>query len=152
MSMVLTDPDTRSAAARLGSVASGRQGRWVLLLEDEPLLLRLFGRLLRSAGFRVVATGDPHEALQALARPSVKVDLMVVDVVLPGMSGPQFVLRANRRAVPVVYVTGHDAQGAGLPEGAHVLQKPFDGSLFTATVRRLASAPRSGVQVRAGAR
>lgn len=120
----------------------------MLLLEDEPLLLRLFGRLLRAAGFGVLATVHPQEALRLLALPSVQVDLMVVDVVLPGMSGPEFVARANRCGVPVVYVTGHDAQRAGLPEGAHMLQKPFDGRALTAVARKLAGAPRSGVHRR----
>ncbi len=103
----------------------------VLLVDDDALVLRTAQRLLVRAGFRVSAAESGFDALVALSAPDNDVAVIVTDVMMPGLSGPQFV--AERRALgdvrPVIYVSGYtgDALPSGYqPEaGASLISKPF---------------------------
>ena len=61
----------------------------VLLVEDEPMLLVLTRRVLTEAGFDVIEASNAAEALELAQRPEVSLDLLLTDVVMPGMSGVQ---------------------------------------------------------------
>jgi signal transduction histidine kinase/DNA-binding NarL/FixJ family response regulator len=119
--------------------AAPRGQESILLVEDEAALRELEHVTLGDAGYEVHAAADAAEALDLAARHGV--DLMVVDVVLPGMSGPQLVeeLRTRGFDFPSVFVSGYgseDFASRGFDAGpTTVIQKPFYPETLLRTVR-----------------
>jgi len=103
----------------------------ILLAEDEPRVRALTQRVLEARGYRVLAATDGAKALELASDQSVKVDLLVTDVVMPGMSGPDLArrLRESRPGLPVVYMSGYADQGLAheaAATGGAFLSKPFE--------------------------
>ena len=103
------------------------QGR-ILLVEDEPLVRGIAARILRSAGYDVIECEGPDDALARFD--AAAVDLVVSDVVMPGMSGPALLgrLRAIHPGLRAIFVSGYPRgqQGEALAiTDAPVVQKPF---------------------------
>ncbi|MBI2889293.1 MAG: response regulator [Nitrospirae bacterium] len=127
-----------------GRPASARHAPTILVVEDAPDFQDLLQAVFRQAGFRTRAAGTSREALRVLAR--VPVDVILLDIGLPGRNGVEF-LRVLRRdlknvQVPVVVLSGCDEAGTkrrALEEGADdYLVKPFDlGELVTRIRRRM---------------
>jgi FixJ family two-component response regulator len=104
----------------------------VAVIEDDAAARRALTRMLRAHGFRVAALSTAEELLQTLSH--TRPGCLVVDVMLPGMSGPDLVdrLRADRVLLPVIFVTGRiDA-----PQMLPCLQKPFEPALLLQAVSR----------------
>jgi two-component system, cell cycle sensor histidine kinase and response regulator CckA len=102
----------------------------VLLVEDEPALRSLIQIMLVEAGYHVIAAATPMEALALGSAPGVVVDLLVTDVVMPEMSGPELAAELVRRRadVQVLYMSGYTGEALsqqGLDEAAALVQKPF---------------------------
>jgi DNA-binding response OmpR family regulator len=101
----------------------------VLLVEDEPRLLSLVERTLRAEGYEIVSTQDGAEGFDQ-ARGG-QFDLMLLDVMLPNMSGLEVTMRLRRLGVrtPIILLTARDSvedRVAGLDAGADdYLVKPF---------------------------
>src|SRR3990172_9229292 len=104
----------------------------ILLAEDEPAVRSVMRRILEFSGYRVLAAGSAEEALQAVDGVGRAPDLLLTDVVMPGMGGPQLSieLRARFPGLRVLFVSGFPkafVTGAGAVDpGAPVLSKPFD--------------------------
>ncbi|MFL5612407.1 MAG: two-component system response regulator [Gemmatimonadaceae bacterium] len=113
----------------------------ILVLDDEPAIVSLLARILERGGFRVIVAADGKGALAALAARDRAVDLMVVDVKLPDMSGREFVHHAAARfgARPVLYVSGVDQRGRtdALHKRTVFLAKPFESTDVLERVRSL---------------
>jgi two-component system, cell cycle sensor histidine kinase and response regulator CckA len=125
-----------SARARM---QPGTEG--VLLVEDDRALRLLIGEVLTSAGYRVFDAATPEEALVIGETERASIDLLLTDVVMPGMSGPDLVRRltARRRDLPVLYMSGHSQTvlgGRGIVEpGSRILEKPFMADLLLSKIR-----------------
>jgi PAS domain S-box-containing protein len=120
-------------------------GRTVLLVEDEERVRRIATRCLERAGYRVLAVADGEDALR-LAVTTPRIDLVLTDVVMPGMSGPQVAehLRAARPGVPVLFMSGfsQDLPDSLAPPPGSLLQKPFTPEVLVARVAdAIAAAP-----------
>ena len=118
----------------------------VLLVDDEPALLDLMQETLASAGYRVLSAADGEKALK-LAEPLAEpIDLVVTDVVMPKLGGPELVrkLRGVRANIKVLYLTGYPADAfgtSGAPsEGDTVLNKPFTQAALRARVAQILAA------------
>ncbi len=116
-------------------------GARVLVVDDDPAILRMFVRTFYAEGYEVVTAGD---GAQALVRAEQDVpDLIVVDVVMPAMDGLAVVRRLREKGVwiPVLLVTARDAiadRVAGLDAGADdYLVKPFAADELLARLRAL---------------
>jgi two-component system response regulator MprA len=113
----------------------------VLLVDDDPRILRMLERTLGAEGYAVSAVPDGGAALASVER-SVP-DLIVLDVTMPGMDGLAVTrrLRGKRLPVPILLLTARDAleeRVAGLDAGADdYLVKPFEVEELTARVRAL---------------
>ena len=113
----------------------------LLIVEDEELVRALTVRVLRSFGYRCHQAHDASEALRLLDDPETRVDLMVTDVVMPGMSGRELGdrLARLRPGIPVLYTSGftdEDVIRRGmLEEGRPFLQKPFKPHELVRAVR-----------------
>lgn len=118
----------------------------VLLVDDEDMLRRATARMLRRRGYTVTEAESGESALEKFKlEPSV--DVLVTDVLMPGMNGPTLVdaIRAERRDLPVIFVSGYSSH-AGVRndvwEGARYLPKPFTQDELEATIAEaLANSP-----------
>jgi PAS domain S-box-containing protein len=135
------------------SLHAEASGTHLLLVDDDEHVLRTSQRLLTRAGYVVTAAASGFDALKALEDDDAgerKIALIVTDVMMPGLSGPQFV--ARRRAMgdtrPVVYMSGYTGDAlspAHAPEaGAVLVAKPFATAELLQVIRgALANVPRS---------
>jgi signal transduction histidine kinase/CheY-like chemotaxis protein len=130
----VTTPATGTAPAALR----------ILLVEDEPTVRALAGRILRRAGNEVTSAASPAEAL-ALP-PNPRPDLLVTDVLLPGMDGIELHRRLCERwpGLRVLLMSGFPGGNARIEEaiarGDHFLQKPFGPNDLLDKVRAAAAA------------
>ena len=112
----------------------------ILVVDDEPKIVKLTRDFLEKDGFRVISAADGVTALQAARRE--KPDLVVLDLMLPGMDGWE-VCRALRREsdVPVIMLTARSEESdqvVGLELGADdYISKPFSPRTLVARVRAL---------------
>ncbi|MCE9580386.1 MAG: response regulator [Deltaproteobacteria bacterium] len=125
--------------ARAASPASPAAAR-ILVVDDEPALRLIVARALASAGHQVDVASTPTEALALAATAGVRFDLLLTDVVMPDMSGPELAARFAQQhpETLVLFMSGYapDAMGAGT-DRHHFLPKPFLPSTLLATVRVL---------------
>ena len=106
-------------------------GETVLLVDDEDAVRRGLARVLTGLGFTVLAAGSGAEALEIAGSHQGALDLLVTDVQMPGMQGPDLVrrIRAIRPGVKALMISGYPGM-AGLEKtrelgGVRVLEKPF---------------------------
>jgi CheY-like chemotaxis protein len=117
-------------------------GERVLVVEDEAPVRAVVERTLAQHGYQVVSATTAEEALE-LAASHLPFDLLVTDVVLPGMSGRELAQRLGAQPRPprVLFVSGYteDAvvHSGELDPALHFLQKPFLRAELLAAVRRL---------------
>jgi signal transduction histidine kinase/ActR/RegA family two-component response regulator len=114
----------------------------ILVVEDEDAVRYLACRVLRGNGYRVLEAADPAAALRIVQAEAQPIDLLVTDIVMPGMSGPVLAERlvAARPDLKVLYITGYaeeaiERQGA-LPAGGALLEKPFTAQQLADSARR----------------
>jgi two-component system OmpR family response regulator len=115
----------------------------ILVVEDEQHLAFGIKFNLEAEGYEVSVAGDGPSALEMLAQPTPPIDLLVLDLMLPGMSGYAVceTLRGRGAALPVVMLTARtlvEDRIRGFDSGADVyLQKPFDLDELMSIVRNL---------------
>ena len=114
----------------------------ILVVEDEPALRNLALRILRSAGYHVLAASGADEAVQILQRHPGRVHLMFTDMVMPGMGGQELAasLVRARPDMKVLYTSGY-TDDTVLREGtrdaaANFIGKPYSRSGLTDAVRQ----------------
>jgi two-component system cell cycle sensor histidine kinase/response regulator CckA len=130
------------ATAALPRPTHLQEGGVVLLVEDEAPVRAFASRALRMRGFTVIEAANAEEALQTLEDASLKIDVFVTDVIMPGLDGPTWVAEAlkDRPGVKVVFVSGYAEDSvtehqSRIPN-AVFLPKPFSLSELTSTVSR----------------
>ena len=109
----------------------------ILLAEDEPLLRELGETILTQAGYKVLTAPDSEAIKSLLAEYSGTIDLLLTDVIMPGISGPELVrlVRQSRPNIKVLYMSGYaDDEIEDLDQDAGFLQKPFTPSELTAKI------------------
>ena len=114
----------------------------VLLVEDEPSILRLITRMLELDGYTVLAAGAPGEAISlAQARPG-GIQLLITDVIMPEMNGRELngKLSPHHPNLKCLFMSGYPADVIAhhgvLDEGVHFLQKPFTRLALAEEVRK----------------
>jgi two-component system cell cycle sensor histidine kinase/response regulator CckA len=121
----------------------------ILLVEDEDPVRELTCRMLESQGYTVLEAGHPDQALLASEQHTGDIDLLVSDVVMPGMGGPALAeqLLLSRPQLKVLYVSGYtdDAiiRHGVLEHGIPFLQKPFAPDELAHKVREALESPNS---------
>ncbi len=120
----------RGRSAPSGMFAQATRALVILLVEDEGALRRITARLLRAAGYIVLEAARAGEAIEIAAHEDQQIDLLLTDVVMPGMSGAALAqrLQQTRPALSVLYTSGYLAHPEDLPEGAAFVRKPFTRS------------------------
>jgi two-component system cell cycle response regulator CpdR len=116
----------------------------ILLAEDDESLRKFLAAALEKAGHVVTDFGDGDDAYQCLK--GVRFDLLLTDIVMPGMDGIELAKRAAElnEALKIMFITGFAAvalhPGSGAPKQAKVLSKPFHLREIVAEVERMIAA------------
>ncbi len=127
------DGKDEAAAAQesLGLPRPDRGQETILLVEDETNLRRLARQYLETQGYKILEAEDGAAALQIVEGHKGPIDLLLTDVVMPGMNGRELALHitAERSAIRVLYMSGYTENAIGhngtLDAGINLLQKPF---------------------------
>ena len=127
------------AGAHAAAPAGG--GETVLVVEDEPAIRALACEMLESHGYLTLCAGSGEEALGLAVRHAGPIDLLLADVVMPGLAGPALaerfaVVRPQARVLLMSGYAGDDLARRGLADdAAHFLPKPFTQDLLARRVR-----------------
>ena len=122
---------------------SGRGNETILVVEDDLQVRGVTIRALEGSGYRVIPASCGEEAMAIARQPGVRLDMVVTDVVMPGMTGREVVDELRRRlpAIPALFVSGYTqdaiAQRGVLDSGVEFLPKPFTPSTLVARVRAM---------------
>jgi signal transduction histidine kinase len=114
--------------------------RTILLVDDDREVRQVSARILKRAGFQVIEAENGTNALATLADASVPLDLLLTDMMMPGISGADLVTlcRGLRPALPIICITGFVAAGDGTERWQDtvnaVVEKPFSASGLVETV------------------
>jgi signal transduction histidine kinase/CheY-like chemotaxis protein len=117
----------------------------LLVVEDEPAVRRAVQRNLERLGYHVIVAQDGEDALR-IAESLASIDLLLSDVVMPGIDGPELAcrLRAKWTDLPVLFVTGYSADRLARSDavGPHdrVLEKPYQLDELARTIRAMIAA------------
>ena len=117
-------------------VTAERGSGTILLVEDDQAVRQVLENMLHRSGYSVLAYASPQEAFEFLNNDAPHIDLLITDMVMPGMSGPELVRQVSLRFpnMPVLYVSGY-ADSAGYDVSGPYLQKPFTHESLAAKVR-----------------
>ena len=102
----------------------------ILVVDDDPAVCTLMQRTLEHSGYRVWTAHSGSEALDVLVRHGREFQLLVTDVLMPGMSGPTLAkaVRQSFPELPVLYVSGYLGGYADHVQSAAWLEKPFSAA------------------------
>ncbi|HSJ55761.1 MAG TPA: PAS domain S-box protein [Anaerolineae bacterium] len=138
----LAEQPVQLAAPAPREMATGL-GETLLLVEDEPAILKIARAMLQELGYRVLAAGTPGEALLLAESRTAEIDLLITDVVMPEMSGRDLAksLSEIKPALRILFTSGYTgdviAHRGVLDKGVHFLQKPFSIEDLASKVREV---------------
>jgi hypothetical protein len=140
--LTLRLPQVQEAPAPPEAATPPPSGPTILVAEDESGIRALVRKVLEKQRYRVVEAASAEEALQLAGAHPGAIELLVTDVVLPGLSGLELAarLKALRPGIRVLFISGYTDEDltAALPPGARFLQKPFTLSSLVERVQSLA--------------
>jgi PAS domain S-box-containing protein len=121
----------------------------VLVVEDEEAVRLIVRRVLQDQGYAILEARDGNEALRICAQRGEGIDLVLSDVIMPGMGGRELsrALATNRPSLPILFMSGYnddgELAGSGGDLGAGVLAKPFTSETLARQVREALDRRRS---------
>jgi PAS domain S-box-containing protein len=128
--LAASETDTQAASPEQPSDKPRGEGQTVLLVEDEAGVRSAAKRILIRDGYLVLEAPTPADAIRLGTEPSSDIDLLLTDVVMPGMSGMDVARRIQAiRSIPVLYMSGYPqdviAQQGLAADQVRLLEKPF---------------------------
>jgi two-component system, cell cycle sensor histidine kinase and response regulator CckA len=132
-------PDLKQPSGPIGAVATGT----ILLVDDNDAFRNVISTFLQSSGYRVLEARNASEASAIATRQGKPIDLLLTDVVLPGVNGDQLgdYLHFLFPKITVLYMSGYGTAanfgGVGSQAGAHMLPKPFSKRTLLLAVAEL---------------
>jgi len=132
---------TPESAVLRAAATVARGSETVLVVEDQPDVRALTARILESRGYTVVAAENANEAMHVASRYLKRIDLLLTDVVMPGINGRELarLMTGQRSDLKVLFVSGYTGEAIrehGLLErSAAFLQKPFTPDALAQKVR-----------------
>jgi signal transduction histidine kinase len=131
----VTDDAVSPVPAGLVEVDGGNET--LLVVDDDAVVRELLVRMLRDVGYRVISAGSGPDALEAARAHGGPIHLVVCDLVMPGMHGPEVWghLRAQRPESRILFVSGYSNEVVSPKDDLKVLAKPFARSALLGRVR-----------------
>jgi two-component system, cell cycle sensor histidine kinase and response regulator CckA len=129
----------------------------VLLVEDEPSLRVLAAESLRKLGYTVLQAGNGLEAIAVADGHAGRINIVVTDVVMPRLGGPELVarLREKRDGFSVIFMSGYTEAGAlensKIGPDAVLLNKPFSTEVLARKIREVQQNGSDGLEKRLAA-
>jgi CheY-like chemotaxis protein len=123
--------------------AEGEQGETILVVEDDADVRTYIAEILRGLKYRVITAANAQTALMTLIQDETRIDLLLTDVVMPGVNGRELGKRAQalRPGLPVLYMTGYSRNAVvhqgRLDQGVELIQKPLSQSQLATRIREL---------------
>jgi two-component system cell cycle sensor histidine kinase/response regulator CckA len=136
-------PASAMPVSAVRSAPSAIGGETVLLVEDEDAMRSVIARTLTRAGYQVIEAADGEEALRVAERGCGGFDVLLTDVIMPGVSGHRLGQRLRARCpdLPVLYMSGHPYQEIArhgvLEPGMHLIEKPFRPDVLLQALRNV---------------
>jgi PAS domain S-box-containing protein len=136
-----------AASKREGPASLPQETETILLAEDEPSLRRLIARVLRTQGYTVLEAADGNEALTLAQANGAKIQLLITDVIMPGLSSKMLAewLKQVNPGVRILFISGYinnnAVRDAMSKPGAFFLQKPFNPTDLSKKVREAIEGP-----------
>jgi signal transduction histidine kinase/CheY-like chemotaxis protein len=126
-------PVVQSSRAPEGGIARGNET--ILVVEDQAALREVVATMLRDAGYTVIETSNPEEAVEISRDYPKAIDLLLTDVIMPNITGPQLALRvlADRPKLKVLYMSGYPGQTVS----PSLLLKPFSPQALAGRIREV---------------
>ena len=115
----------------------------ILVVEDNEMVREMVSEMLEAIGYTIITAADPHKAVELMSAGCAPIDLMVSDVVMPGMSGPELYeqLVVQIPSLKVVYISGYpinpSMRGGALEDEVNYLQKPFTAEALLERIRQV---------------
>jgi len=116
----------------------------VLVVEDDAAVREIVTQFLRGAAYHVLEARDSEEGMALVRKDPRVIDLLVTDIVLPGVSGPELAgqIRVFAPQMRTLFISGYPSDSVGGPKSPVFLAKPFSRAAFLQAVRRALTAPR----------
>jgi signal transduction histidine kinase len=138
----LTSAQPLRAATPEGISGSLRGSETILVAEDDGAIRKLIENVLGEQGYRIITAVDGAEALELVRQNDGEIDLVITDVVMPRLSGPEMVqrLQADRLSTKVIFMSGYAEQGVIAEvedEKVEVLEKPFSPRSLLMLIRKV---------------
>jgi two-component system response regulator MprA len=114
----------------------------ILVVDDDPGIRQFLNTCLQSAGYEVLTAPDGPEAMHLLGRSSPRIDLLVADLEMPGMTGSELAAASSRAAAspPVLLISGNSAAARDLDGRWEFLPKPLVIHVLLDKIRRMLEA------------
>jgi PAS domain S-box-containing protein len=119
------------------------KGETVMIVEDDPAILKIGIRILEELGYNVLSAAIPGEALNLIKGYTSKIDLLVTDVIMPEMNGRNLSdnIKILHPDLKVLYMSGYTANVIAhrgiLESGVNFIHKPFTKAEFGAMIRKV---------------
>ena len=117
----------------------------ILLVDDEQSVRAIVHKILQRSGYNVLEAENGEAALRIAELHPEKIDLLVTDMFMPGLRGPEVAakLAQTRPGLRVLFMSGYADQDSrtGVPAGANFLNKPFSGADLAKTVDAVLKGP-----------
>jgi len=140
--MPATGQSVRGGPGR-GQQPVGGGDETVLIVEDEPAMREVAGRILSRRGYHVIAAASGPEAIELVTSHPGDIDVLLTDVIMPKMLGKEVAerIRALRPGVKVLFMSGYtqgvlDSQGV-VEAGVNLIEKPFTEARLLSTLRQV---------------
>ncbi len=143
----LADGKDHGPAPAVADVPATGGGETVLLVEDEAQVRAITSKILSRLGYRVFEAADGPGAIALAATITDHLDLLLTDVIMPGMNGQELAAKlvATRPSLRVIFASGYTADAIHdhgiLHPGIDLLEKPFTAASLSAKLREVLSRP-----------
>ena len=139
------EPEEEKVENRSGDIVQARKKDLIMLVEDEELVRNLTAKVLDRAGFRVIAYGNPMEALKKVTNEKLPIALLVTDVVMPEMNGRDLADKLEELIpnLKILFMSGYTNEvisSRGIENGdVPFIQKPFTPADLTGKIAEMLS-------------
>jgi CheY-like chemotaxis protein len=126
-----TEDERPKTVEPVSNAGSHVADRLLLVVEDDPILRKIFTKMLEKKGYRVRTASSGDDALALVEKEKLRPDLLITDVIMPGMDGRTLVekMQSILKDQKVLYMSGYTGDAIVhhgiLDPGTHFIQKPF---------------------------